>query len=73
MKSLSKTHLEAIHSIVEYMSENERNHLEECLFEETDEDVSEFTDDDLYNFCFLNGFCTEHIWIKVYLLSKVLN
>jgi hypothetical protein len=73
MKKLTKEQMEALHSVVEYMGTTERNHLEECLCEETDEDVSDFTDDDLYGYCILNGFCTTHIWLKVYLLSKIIN
>jgi hypothetical protein len=67
----------AINKVVEYLIDDERKHLEEYLFNEFDMDVSELTDDDLYdmkteNEDIVNDEPTQsHIWFSLYELSSV--
>ena len=75
MRKLSEEQTRCLASLIDYTKENERNHLEECLCEVTDDDTSSYTDDDLYQFCMEtdSDYIKSHIWLKIHKLSELLN
>jgi hypothetical protein len=72
MAKLNKEQTENLQAVMDYMKDNERKHLEECFFDNSDEDVSCLTDDDLYNVCVATGANDDHIWLKLHKLSELL-
>lgn len=71
---LTKRQIELINDIVEYIIDDERDHLEEeiCSMDYTDEELeglSDLTDEQLFKFCKTNDI-TEHIWLNLFELKQ---
>ena len=71
---LTKRQIELINDIVEYIIDDERDHLEEeiCSMDYTDEELeglSSLTDEQLFKFCKTNDI-TEHIWLNLFELKQ---
>jgi hypothetical protein len=74
MKTLTERQIELINDIVEYIIDDERDHLEEeiCSMDYTDEELeglSDLTDEQLFKFCKTNDI-TEHIWLNLFELKQ---
>jgi hypothetical protein len=71
---LTKRQIELINDVVEYIIDDERDHLEEeiCSMDYTDEELeglSDLTDEQLFKFCKTNDI-TEHIWLNLFELKQ---
>ena len=74
MKTLTERQIELINDIVEYIIDDERDHLEEEIssLDFTDEELeglSSLTDEQLFKFCKTNDI-TEHIWLNLFELKQ---
>jgi hypothetical protein len=58
---------QSIERILLYSLVEERNSLEELLFTDLDLDVSEWSDERLYNYCINKGI--DHIWTDFHNLT----
>jgi hypothetical protein len=71
---LTKRQIELINDVVEYIIDDERDHLEEeiCSMDYTDEELEgllDLTDEQLFKFCKTNDI-TEHIWLNLFELKQ---
>jgi hypothetical protein len=74
MKTLTEHRVQLIRDVIEYSIDNERDHLEEMIYnmDYTDEELeglTNLTDEDLFKFCKTNDI-TDHIWLKLFDLKQ---
>ncbi len=74
MKTLTEKRVQLIQDVIEYIIDDERDHLEAeiCSMDYTDEELeglSSLTDEDLFKFCKTNDI-TDHIWLKLFDLKQ---
>ena len=74
---ITKKQVEAIERVVNYIIDDERDHLEETIETEIDLEVSDLTDDDLYDLkttneeIINNKNLQSHIWWSLFELSNI--
>ena len=68
--SLNERQKLALGKVIDYAMSDERKDLEQYLSDEFGEsDLSDMTDDELY--AFVEADNIEHVWVELYILSKV--
>jgi hypothetical protein len=70
--NLTPKQIDAVNKIIGYTMEDEREHLEEQISDQCDDDVSDLTDDDLYTKFKGNEMVNNHIWFSIYELQTIL-
>lgn len=69
--------ISAIQKLLVYVDSDEREHLQECIYnttnaDEEDLDLDEFTDDELHGYCVDNDIEMEHVWHTCYKVQKII-
>lgn len=70
--NLTPKQIDAINKIIDYTIEDEREHLEETISNRKDMEVSDLTDDDLFEKYKDDTEVNDHIWFSIYELQKII-
>lgn len=70
--NLSKRQTDAITKIINYTIDDERDHLEEMLYDRHEEEVSQLTDQDLFDTYEKDSRVNDHIWFAIYELQQLI-
>ena len=70
--NLTQKQVEAIKKLIDYTIDDEREHLEEMISDKLDIEVSDLTDDDLFETYKDDTDFNNHIWFSIYELQKII-
>lgn len=70
---LNPKQVEAVNKLIEYTIDEERDHLEETLYDKLEVEGAELTDEDLFDEYKDNPEVNDHIWFSIYELQKIVN
>jgi hypothetical protein len=70
--NLTPKQIDAINKIIDYTIEDEREHLDVTISDRKDMEVSDLTDDDLFEKYKDDTEVNDHIWFSIYELQKII-